>query len=154
MSEPIEVTTVPREDGRCVLAFIVLARSGDWAIGQTAHAGLDFGEKGTYNPSPLAPPKLTWMVPGGEYGRCLPLYDSSWGDLVEAMECVQGLSPAYLIAAAKDQDERGVQCRPFRLEHLREMLAHWSDASLRRSERVSCGFSFRYRHSEKVRGQR
>ena len=125
MSQPIEVTTVPREDGRCVLAFLVLAREGDWAIGQTAHAGLDFGEKGAYNPSPLTPPKLTWMVPGEEYGRCLPLYDSSWGDLVEAMECVQGLTPAYLIAAAKDQDARGVKCRPFRLEHLREMLGNF-----------------------------
>lgn len=122
----IDVTTVPRSDGKCHLAFVVLARRGDWAIGQTAAAGVELSDGIVYLPQPLSQPRLTWMREDFHYGACLPLwFHCTLDELTEAMDAVQGLEPPFLIVASRYQDKRKGRkwSRPFRLEHLREMIA-------------------------------
>ena len=121
-----DVTTVPRSDGKCHLAFLVLARKGEWAIGQTAHAGIMFDDGEIYSPAPQSEPRLTWMREDLFYGQAMPLWRCcTLEEITEAMDAVQGLEPPFLIAASRYQDKRKGRkwSRPFRLEHLREMIA-------------------------------
>lgn len=122
----IEATTVPMLGGKRHLAFLILAHKGEWAIGQTAHAGIMLDAGDVYNPQPLSEPRVTWMREDSHYGACLPLWRGlTLEESTEALDAVQGLEPPFLIAASRYQDKRKGRkwSRPFLVEHLREMIS-------------------------------